>query len=68
MDGVTAKDYYLYLLEANHDREELEQRAGEKMNRGKYAYPIKRFKLDIRLQNAHEIGHENKNCILPPGA
>lgn len=38
LDGVDAKDYDLYLIEANHTREELEARAKAKLEAGQYAY------------------------------
>lgn len=38
LDGVEAKDYDLYLIEANHTREELEARAKAKLEAGQYAY------------------------------
>lgn len=38
LDGVEAKGYDLYLIEANHTREELEARAQAKLAAGEYAY------------------------------
>lgn len=38
LDGVEAKGYDLYLIEANHTREELEVRAKAKMEAGEFAY------------------------------
>ena len=38
LDGVEAGDYDLYLIEANHTREELEARAKAKLEAGEYAY------------------------------
>lgn len=38
LDGVTAKDYDLYLVEANHTRAELEARLRAKQEAGVYAY------------------------------
>lgn len=38
LDGVVAPEYDLYLIEANHTREELEARAKAKIAAGEYAY------------------------------
>lgn len=38
LDGVNAKGYDLYLIEANHTREELEARARAKRDAGEFAY------------------------------
>lgn len=38
LDGVDAKGYDLYLIEANHTREDLEARAQAKLAAGEYAY------------------------------
>ncbi len=38
MDGVSAKNYDYYLVEANHDEAELERRAKEKLERGEFSY------------------------------
>lgn len=59
MDGVVAKDYHLYLLEANHDREELERRAKEKMDRGEYAYEIRAAANHMSKQQTDEWLMEN---------
>ena len=41
LDGVEAKEYDWYLIEANHTREELEARARAKMERGEFAYEVR---------------------------
>ena len=38
LDGVEARGYDLYLIEANHTRAELETRAKAKLEAGQYAY------------------------------
>lgn len=38
LDGIDAKDYDLYMIEANHVREELEARRDAKIAAGEYAY------------------------------
>lgn len=41
LDGVEAKDYDWYLIEANHTREELEARARAKLEKGEFAYEVR---------------------------
>lgn len=38
LDGIEAKNYDLYLLEANHTRAEIEARIAERQARGEFAY------------------------------
>lgn len=40
LDGIKAKDYDLYLVEANHTRAELEARVAEKQAKGEFAYEL----------------------------
>lgn len=41
LDGIEAKGYDYYLVEANHKREELEARAKEKLARGEFSYEMR---------------------------
>lgn len=41
LDGVEAKGYDWYLVEANHTREELEARARAKIEKGEFAYEVR---------------------------
>lgn len=38
LDGIVAKEYDLYLVEANHTKAEIEARAAEKLERGEFSY------------------------------
>ncbi len=38
LDGIEAKDYDLYLIEANHTKAEIEARIADKQTRGEFAY------------------------------
>lgn len=40
MKGVIARDYDLYLIEANYDEEEIRERIREKQANGEYAYEL----------------------------
>jgi len=41
LDGITVKNYDLYMIEANHTVEDIERRASEKIERGEYAYEVR---------------------------
>lgn len=41
LDGIDAKGFDYYLIEANHTEAEIEQRYKEKMEHGEYAYEVK---------------------------
>jgi len=41
LDGIKMPGYDLYMIEANHTREDIERRAAEKQERGEYAYEIR---------------------------
>lgn len=40
LDGITAKDYDLYMIEANYEEEELQARINEKLAAGQYSYEM----------------------------
>lgn len=40
LDGITAKNYDLYMVEANYTDEDIQARIREKQNKGEYAYEI----------------------------
>ena len=40
LDGITAKDYDLYLIEANYENEELQERINAKLESGQYCYEL----------------------------
>ena len=41
LDGIEAPGYDLYMIEANHTREDLEARARAKMEKGEFAYEVR---------------------------
>lgn len=41
LDGIEAPGYDLYMIEANHTREELEARARAKMEKGEFVYEVR---------------------------
>lgn len=59
LDGIQAKDYDLYLIEANHTREELEARLKAKQEAGEYAYEVKAAENHLSLEQAQNWIYEN---------
>lgn len=59
LDGVQAKDYDLYLIEANHLRAELEQRIEEKRAAGEFAYEYAAARNHLSQEQAMDWLAEN---------
>lgn len=59
LDGIQAKDYDLYLIEANHTRVELEARLRAKQEAGEYAYEVKAAENHLSLEQAQNWIYEN---------
>ena len=59
MDGVIAKDYNLYLIEANYDKEDMVQRIKEKRMTGQYIYEDRVLKTHLSKQKADDFIYEN---------
>lgn len=55
LGGITAKDYDLYLIEANYDNEEIEKRISEKLKNGQYAYEIKNRHRHLSKEQADDF-------------
>lgn len=58
LDGIEAKGYDYYLIEANHKREELEARAKEKLARGDFCYEIRAAANHLSEEQALEWLYE----------
>ena len=56
MDGITAKDYDLFLLEANYTDEDLQRRIQEKKEKGEYCY-------ELNVANRH-LSKEQADAFL----
>ena len=52
--GITAKDYSLYLIEANYDEDDLEQRIIEKTAAGQYCYELNVAERHLSHEQASE--------------
>ena len=59
LDGITAKGYDLYMLEANYEEEEVKQRIEEKRANGEYAYEIKAIERHLSKQQADAFLYDN---------
>lgn len=68
LDGISAKGFNYYLVEANHTRLELEARAREKTLNGLYAYEIKAAENHLSLEQATDWLVENmgQNSVWIP--
>ena len=60
LDGITAKNYDLYMIEANYTDEELKQRLTEKHRNGDYAY-------EERVPHTHLSKSQADNFIIENG-
>lgn len=56
LDGITAKDYDLYLIEANYTEEDLQKRIDAKAETGEYCY-------ELYVANRH-LSHEQASQFL----
>lgn len=59
LDGVEAKGFDLYLVEANHSEMELEQRAAEKLEAGVFSYEAAAALNHLSFEKASEWMNEN---------
>lgn len=59
LDGIEAKNYDLYLIEANHIRAELEERIREKEAAGEYAYERQAARHHLSQEQALDWIAEN---------
>lgn len=55
LEGIEAKGYDLYLIEANRDREELDQTIREKRDRGEYSYEYRVIGTHLFREQAEEF-------------
>lgn len=55
LDGVDAKNYDLYLVEANHTQAEIEARAAEKLERGEFSYEARAAANHLSYEQAMDF-------------
>lgn len=54
LDGIEAKDYHLYLIEANHTKQEISERIARKQQRGEFAYEVRAAENHLSREQADE--------------
>lgn len=59
LDGITAKDYDLYLVEANYIDEEIQQRIAEKKEAGEYAYELQVLRNHLSKAKCDDFIYRN---------
>lgn len=59
LNGISAKDYDVYLIEANYEDTEIRERIREKLNKGEYAYEMGVLKRHLSKQQADEFIFNN---------
>lgn len=69
LDGVEAKDYDLYLIEANHTKAEIEANIAEKMAKGEFAYEYRAAQNHLSKEQAldwlaHNAGSSSRYQFL----
>lgn len=62
VEGIVAKDYDLYMIEANYEEWELDDRLSRKLEKGQYAYEISAKERHLSEEQANEwIKKNNTN-------
>lgn len=69
VDDIEAKNFDLYLLEANHKKAEIEARIAEKQSRGEFAYEIRASQNHLSEEQALEwlaknMGQDSRYVFL----
>lgn len=59
LNGISAKDYDLYLVEANYETEELQQRIKRKLEAGEYCYELNVASRHLSKEQTDEFLLEN---------
>lgn len=60
LEGITAKGYDLYAIEANYDENKAMQAIAEAEERGEYCHAIGSIKSHLSTQQAFDFIHKNK--------
>lgn len=59
LNGVIARDYDLYMIEANYDEQEINERIREKQANGEYAYELQVLRNHLSRQKCDEWIYRN---------
>lgn len=68
LDGIEAKDFDIYLVEANHTQVEIEERVQEKIAAGEYAYEVRAAKYHLSYEQTADwlVKNMGQNGIWYP--
>lgn len=65
LDGIVAKNYDLYMVEANHTRADIAARAAEKVAKGEYAYEFRAAENHLSREQTEDWLYQNMGpCSL----
>lgn len=59
LNGVTARNYDLYMIEANHKEAEIKERIAQKKVAGEYAYEVQAAKNHLSYEKCNEFIYKN---------
>lgn len=59
LDGISAKGYDLYLVEANHTKADIVARAAEKQAKGEYAYEFRAAENHLSREQTEDWLYQN---------
>lgn len=59
LDGIEAKEYDLYMVEANHKQTELEAKVKEKQEKGEFCYELRAFENHLSQEQAEDWIYQN---------
>lgn len=59
LDGISAPDYDLYLVEANYNEEAIKEKIRKKQSSGQYAYELKSMKRHLSEKQCNNWLYEN---------
>lgn len=63
LNGIKARNYDLYLIEANYEDKEIEQRIADKKERGEYAYEIRVKRDHLSKAQADDFIYSNAGSM-----
>lgn len=59
LNGITARHYDLYLVEANYEDEDIRRRIEEKKSAGEYAYEVQAMRNHLSLEKCNDFIYRN---------
>lgn len=59
LNGVSARDYDLYLIEANYEEDEIQAKIADKKEKGEYAYELRVIKDHLSKEKCDDFIYRN---------